>query len=103
MFQITNFDPKSAENRFEFQVPRRRPWHRPVESIPFLQYVPIAVMKRARDADKPMQLVEICELLGERRAAKAIRRLNQPEIAQLEKAWLDASVVGLGELTASLS
>lgn len=99
MLEITNRDPKSAANRFHFRVPRR--WFRSHYSLPFLQYVPLDVMKQARSSDKPMQLQEIAELIGEPRTAKAIGRLNQLEIAELEIGWLEESGVDLGELRAS--
>lgn len=103
MFQVPNFDPKDRVNRFEFQVPRKWFWESGKASIPFLHFIPLHVMKKARDLDKPLQLAEIATLVGERRAARLIRRLNQPEIRALEVAWLDASAVGLGESAASLS
>ena len=101
MFHVPNYDPQASVNRFSFTVPRRWLWQRRVFSFPKLQFVPLEVMKAARDADKPMQLVEILNLINEPAAAKAVTRLNQPEIAALENAWLEASVVGLGESSAS--
>lgn len=102
MFEIPNFSPRDPENRFEFRVPRRRWWQfRTAYSIPKLQYVPLETMRKAREADKPLQLAEICRVIGEPAAARAIHRLNQPEIAHLERAWLEASAVGLGESAAS--
>lgn len=101
MFQVPNYDPKASVNRFSFTVPRRWFWQRSVFSFPFLQFVPLEVMKAAKKADKPMQLVEILNLIQEPAAARAVTRLNQPEIAALEHAWLEASAVGLGESSAS--
>lgn len=102
MFQVPNFDPKDAGNRFSFEVPRRRWWHwRTTFSVPRLHFVPLFLIREAAKADKPLQMYEVCTRLGERAAARAVARLNQPEIASLEKAWLDDSAVGLGELAAS--
>lgn len=102
MFQIPNYDPRHKINRFEFKAPRRRLWHfRSVFSIPLLQYVPLETMRKARSADAPLQLAEVARVIGEPAAARAIMRLNQPEIKALERAWLEASAVGLGELAAS--
>ena len=102
MFTVPNYDPQDAVNRFQFTVPKRHWWQfRTTYSLPFLQYVPIGVMRKAKSEDKPLQLQEIAKLIGEPAAARAIDRLNQYEIGALEKAWLEASVVGLGELAAS--
>lgn len=103
MFHVPNFDPKASANRFSFTVPRRWLWQRKVFSFPMLQFVPLDVMVAAKTADKPLQLVEILNLIGEREAAKAVMRLNQPEIAVLEQGWLKASGVSLGESFASLN
>jgi hypothetical protein len=46
-------------------------------------------------------MTEVARAIGEPAAARAILRLNLPELSQLEHAWLDASAVGLGELSAS--
>jgi hypothetical protein len=99
MFQIPDKDPKSKVNRFHFKVPRK--WFRSTYSLPYLQFVPLDVMKQARQVDKPLQLQEIAALLGEVKAAKAIGRLNQREIAALEAGWLEGSGLDLGELIAS--
>jgi len=102
MFIVPNYDPRDEINRFPFVVPRRKWWHvRTKFSIPFLQYVPLGVMRKAKDEDKPLQLQYIAALIGEPAAARAINRLNLNEIGALEKAWLEASAVGLGELAAS--
>lgn len=102
MFEIPNYSPKDPLNRFQFKAPKRKLWHlRTVFSIPLLQYVPLETMRKAREADAPLQLAEIARVIGEPAAAKAIMRLNQPEIKALERAWLEASAVGLGELAAS--
>lgn len=101
MFQIPNHDPKDRINRFFFRVPRRRIWHRREYSIPYLHYVPLDVMREARKADKPMQMHDVCVAIGEKAAARAIGRLNQPEIRALEVAWLEGSMVTLGESAAS--
>lgn len=101
MFQVPNYDPKDSVNRFAFTVPRRWPWQRSKFSFPFLQFVPLEVMREAKSAEKPLQLVEILNLIREPAAAKAVTRLNQPEVAALEHAWLEASAVGLGESSAS--
>jgi len=70
-------------------------------SVPLLHFIPIGVMQAAREADKPLQALDILSKVGERRAVRLLRRLNQPELAAFEVAWTDASVVSLGELTAS--
>lgn len=102
MYKIPNYDPKSSINRFPFEAPKRRWWQlRRRYSIPLLQFVPLEVMREAKKSDKPLQLVEILTLIGETASAKAVGRLNQPEIAHLEHAWLEASAVGLGESSAS--
>lgn len=102
MFTVPNYDPKDAVNRFPFTVPRRHWWQlRTKFSLPFLQYVPLSVMRKVKADDKPLQLREVAKLIGEPAAARAIDRLNLNEIGALEKAWLDASAVGLGELAAS--
>lgn len=102
MFTVPNFDPRDDVNRFAFTVPKRRWWQfRTRFSLPFLQYVPLAVMRKVKAEDKPLQLQEIAHLIGEPAAARAINRLNLNEIGTLEKAWLEASAVGLGELAAS--
>ncbi len=102
LFIVPNYDPRDDVNRFSFEVPRRHWWHfRTKFSLPFLQYVPLAVMRKAKADDKPLQLQEVAKLIGERAAARAIDRLNLNEIGALEKAWLEASAVGLGELAAS--
>lgn len=83
-------------------MPKRHWWQfRTRFSLPFLQYVPLAVMRKVKADDKPLQLQNIADLIGEPAAARAIGRLNLNEIGALEKAWLDASAVGLGELVAS--
>lgn len=99
MFKVPDNDPKSRSNRFFFKVPRK--WFRATYSLPYLQYVPLDVMKEARGADRPLQLQEIAVMLGETAAAKAIGRLNQHEIAALEVGWMEWSGIDLGELTAS--
>lgn len=101
MFEVPNYDPKVSVNRFSFAVPRRWFWQRRVYSFPKLQFIPLDVMREAKKADKPLQLVEILNLIGERDAARAIGRLNQPEIRALEVAWLESAAVGLGESSAS--
>ena len=102
MYKVPNFSPKDPVNRFPFEVPRRHWWQfRTSYSIPLLHFVPLDIMQKAREVDKPLQLFEICRVIGEPKAAKAIRRLNQPEIGHLERAWLEASAVGLGEFAAS--
>lgn len=101
MFHVPNYDPKASVNRFSFVAPRRWLWQRKVYSFPLLQFVPLEVMKAAKEADKPMQLAEILILIQEPAAARAVLRLNQPEIRALETAWLNASAVGLGESSAS--
>lgn len=102
MFQIPNYDPRDKANRFEFKVPRRKWWQfRSTYSLPLMQFVPLNVMKKAREVDKPLQLSEIALLIEEPAAARAIWRCNQPEVKALEQAWLEASAVGLGELLAS--
>lgn len=101
MFHVPNYDPQASVNRFSFTVPRRWFWQRRVFSFPFLQFVPLEVMKAAKAAEAPLQLVEILNLINEPTAAKAVGRLNQPEINALEHAWLEGSAVGLGELSAS--
>lgn len=101
MFAVPNYSPKSSVNRFKFAVPRRWFWQRRVYSFPLLQFVPLDVMREAKKADKPLQLVEILNLINERAAARAVLRLNQPEVAALEHGWLEASAVGLGESSAS--
>lgn len=103
MFQIPNYDPHSGENRFRFTLPRRWWFHRRHYSIPYLQYVPLHVMQEARKSDAPVQLQDICKAVGERAAARAVARLNQPEIAALSQAWFEASAVSLGESVASLN
>lgn len=102
MFEVPNYDPRDSVNRFEFTVPKRRWWQfRTKFSLPFLHYVPLAVMRKVKSEDKPLQLQEIAKLIGEPAAARAIDRLNLSEIGALERAWLDSSAVGLGELAAS--
>jgi len=102
MFAVPNYDPKQPVNRFAFTVPRRHWWQlRTKFSLPYLQYVPISVMRKARSEDKPLQLAYVAKVIGENAAGRAINRLNQPEIAALERAWLNESAVGLGELVAS--
>ena len=101
-FQIPNYSPRDKENRFEFRVPRHRWWNlRRKYSLPLMQFVSLATMEKAKSAEKPLQLSEIARMLDEPAAARAIWRLNQPEIQALERAWLEASAVGLGELLAS--
>lgn len=99
MFKVPDKDPKSRSNRFFFKVPRK--WFRATYSLPYLQFVPLGVMAEARQVDKPLQLQKIAVLLGENAAARAIGRLNQPEIRALEAAWLEGSGIDLGELIAS--
>lgn len=99
MFQIPDFSPKSPTNRFEFQMPARLGSAK--LSVPLLAYIPIGVMKDAREADTPLQALDILGKVGERRAVRLLRRLNQLELATFEAAWADASVVSLGELAAS--
>lgn len=102
VYKVPNLSPADRVNRFEFEVPRRHWWQfRTTFSIPFLQFVPIELIKEHRKADKPLQMTEIAKAIGEPAAARAILRLNLPELAQLEHAWLEESAVGLGELSAS--
>jgi hypothetical protein len=102
MFKIPNYSPNDPVNRFEFEAPRRHWWQlRRKFSIPMLHYVPLDIMRKARGVDKPLQLQEIAKLIGEPAAARAIARLNQPEINALERAWMEATRVSLGELAAS--
>jgi hypothetical protein len=68
-----------------------------------MHLVPLAVMREAKAVDPVEQLGRIQELMGETAAAYAIGLLSQPEIRDLELAWLEASSPGLGELAASLS
>jgi hypothetical protein len=99
MFKVPDKDPKSRANRFFFKVPRK--WFRSTYSLPFLQFVPIAVFREAQKENATLQMQAIAEAMGEHAAAKAIGRLNPLEIAALEKGWLDGSGIDLGELVAS--
>lgn len=100
MFKVPDKDPKSRSNRFFFKVPRRL-FRRSTYSLPFLQFVPIAVFREAQKENRSLQMREIAEAMGELAAARAIGRLNPLEIAALEKGWLDGSGIDLGELVAS--
>jgi len=103
MFRVPDADPKSSGNRFPFTVPRRKWWQRSKFSMPLMQFVPLTVMREARQVDPAEQLSRILELMGETAAVYAMGLLSQPEIRSLEIAWLEASAPGLGELAASLS
>lgn len=100
MFKVPDKDPKSRSNRFFFKLPRR--WfRRSTYSLPLLRYVPLDVMAEARKVEAPLQLQRVIELLGDRALMKAVGGLNQPEIAELSAAWMEASGINLGELNAS--
>lgn len=100
MFKVPDRDPKSRSNRFFFKVPRQR-FRRSTYSLPLLRYVPLDVMAEARKVEGPLQLQRVVELLGDKRLVKAIGGLNQPEVAELSAAWMEASGIDLGELIAS--
>ena len=89
MFKVPNMDPKARANRFRFQVPRRHWWESGWSSLPFLHFVPLDVMSEARKVAPAEQLQRILELMGEDAAAKAVGRLNQPEVAVLTGRWTE--------------
>lgn len=102
MYKVPSFSPEDPVNRFEFELPRRKWWHfRTKFSLPKLQYIPLEVMREAAKAPAVEQAQQIIRLLGDPATARAIGRLNQPEMGAFMNQWVQESAVGLGESTAS--